>query len=155
MLLSTGPKAFVLALALSLGQSAISLAFEKLSGRTQNKPKRRTRTKKKSRSRPANNEATKHGRTRNRKMGYQTWVPRNDISADASDQDGFSFGGWDEFDIEREFQMGSRRKSAQTARKSSVEKGKMSRRVGKSDAPLLLRLLIAVFPFLGSWTRML
>ncbi|CAN6725871.1 unnamed protein product [Malus baccata var. baccata] len=119
LLLSTGPKAFLMALALPLGQSAFSLLFEKLWGRTRSRPKHKSRTRR--RRKPF---ASSFGKaktddkeryvedqeTSDRSMGYQSWVP-----------------------------MG---------------KGKLSRRERNSDTPLLLRLLIAVFPFLGTWTKM-
>ena len=44
---STGPKAFLMALAIPLGQSALALAFEKLWGWTESKPKRKYRMKRK------------------------------------------------------------------------------------------------------------
>uniref|UniRef100_A0A5B7BQ76 Uncharacterized protein n=1 Tax=Davidia involucrata TaxID=16924 RepID=A0A5B7BQ76_DAVIN len=163
ILLATGPKAFLMALALPLGQSALSLAIEKLWGRTQSNPKRKAKTKKKPRTRTAGNveleqEEEERQGTQKRKMGYQSWVAANDISADKNNQDEPGFGGWDELDRRREFDNRFGNRSARAAAKSRrtpLEKGKLSKRVGRGEMPLLLRLLIAVFPFLGSWTKML
>lgn len=154
LLLSSGPKAFLMALALPLGQSALSLAFEKLWGRTQSRPKRKSRKRRKpSATTEANakmGEKEKYDEdqeTSKEKMGYQSWVAGNDVSVDNGGQDATSLGGWD--DLER---MKSDRRQSQ--RKPRGNKGKLSRRERNSDTPLLLRLLIAVFPFLGSWTKM-
>ncbi|KAA8527835.1 hypothetical protein F0562_035296 [Nyssa sinensis] len=163
ILLATGPKAFLMALAVPIGQSAFSLAIEKLLGRKQKNAKRKAKTKKKPRARSAGNveleqEEEERQGTKKRKMGYQSWVAGNDISADNSNQDEPGFRGWDELDRRREFDNGSGSMSARAAGKSQrtpSEKGKLNKRVGKGEMPLLLRLLIAVFPFLGSWTKML
>ncbi|THG21625.1 hypothetical protein TEA_007693 [Camellia sinensis var. sinensis] len=154
LLLTTGPKAFLMALALPIGQSTLTLAFKKLKGITQNNPKRKTKTKKSQRANTVSDveleeeDEEESGGTRKVARGYQSWLSRDDAS---------TFGGWDELDRLKEFDMGSSRRSARTGRsgRTRTEKGKFSGRVRKSDMPLLLRLLIAVFPFLGSWTRML
>lgn len=159
LLLASGLKAFLLALAIPLGQSALSLAFQKVWKRTQNKPKRKGKARKKPRGTAAYNvdlNKKKEERQKSRKgeMGYQTWVADNDAPADKSTQNSPSFGGWEELDRDRDTQF--KKKSAQTADgKQKTLKSKLSRREGRSDTPLLLRLLIAVFPFLGSWTKML
>lgn len=152
LLLSSGPKAFLMALALPLGQSALSLAFEKLWGRTERRPKRKSRMRRRP---PATSEGSvkmdeeetydEDQETDNKKMGYQSWVVENDVSVGNSDEAASSLGGWD--DLER---MQSERRQS---RRKSRRKGKLSRRERNSDTPLLLRLLIAVFPFLGSWTK--
>ncbi|KEH31032.1 hypothetical protein MTR_4g088590 [Medicago truncatula] len=69
-LLSTGPKAFLMALAIALGQSALALAFEKLWGRTESKPKRKCRMKRKRRN---------------------SWVVENYGSVDSGSRDAPSF----------------------------------------------------------------
>ncbi|KAL6194660.1 hypothetical protein ACLB2K_035741 [Fragaria x ananassa] len=151
LLLSSGPKAFLMALALPLGQSALSLALEKLWGRTERRPRRKSRMRRKP---SATSEASvkmdeeetynEDQETDNKKMDYQSWVVGNDVSVGNSGEMS-SLGGWD--DLER--MQFERRKS----RRKSRGKGKLSRRERNSDTPLLLRLLIAVFPFLGSWTK--
>ena len=163
ILLTNGPKAFVMALAVPLGQSALSLAFKKLWGMTENRPKRRVRNKKKPFARTPGNvvmdvEEEKSRGSRERKMGYQSWVAGNGVSVDKDVQDASKFGGWDKLDGREEIGAGSmRRRTTRTAGSSQRKpvKGKLSRGGRKGDTPLLLRLLIGVFPFLGSWTKML
>ncbi|XP_050374237.1 uncharacterized protein LOC126791797 [Argentina anserina] len=152
LLLSSGPKAFLMALALPLGQSALSMAFEKLWGRTRRRPRRKSRMRRKPSAaseagvRMDDEEAyDEYQETDDKKMGYQSWVVGNDASVDNSGEDATSLGGWD--DLER--MQFERRQS----RRKSTGKSKLSRRERNSDTPLLLRLLIAVFPFLGSWTK--
>ena len=91
--------------------------------------------------------------TRKRRTGYQSWVAGNGGSVDKSGQDAANFGGWDDLERLKSAQRPSRM-TGESGRRTT-EKGKLSRRERKSDTPLLLRLLIAVFPFLGSWTKML
>lgn len=158
-LLASGPKAFLMALVLPLGQSALSLAFEKLWGRTRRRPKRKSRMRRKPSASTVRNveteaeEQDESRETRKGKVGYQSWVAGNDGPVSNGGQDAPNFGGWDDLD-RSEF---ARRANRMTggSRQTTTEKGKLSRRERKSDTPLLLRLLIAVFPFLGSWTKML
>lgn len=103
-------------------------------------------------------EQEKSKGSRKRKMGYQSWVAGNGVSVDKDVQAAPKFGGWDELDGREELGAGSmQRRSARTADSSqrTPVKGKLSWGGRKGDTPLLLRLLIAVFPFLGSWTKML
>lgn len=159
LLLASGPKAFLMALALPLGQSALSLAFEKLWGKTQSRPKRRSRMKRKPPASTASSfemgaeEQGESQETRKGKVGYQSWVVGNDGSVSNGARDAPKFGGWDDLDRSRSAWRASRMTGG--SQKTPTEKGKLSRRVRKSDTPLLLRMLIAVFPFLGSWTKLL
>ncbi|ONI26882.1 hypothetical protein PRUPE_1G052600 [Prunus persica] len=149
LLLSTGAKAFLMALAFPLCQSAFSLAFEKLWGGTQSRPKRKSKTRRRRKpfaSTVDNVKMDEEQETSNKKMDYQSWVVGNDVSVDNSGQNASGLGGWD--DLERT--ESARRQS----RRKPMGKGKLSKRERKSDTPLLFRLLIAVFPFLGSWTKM-
>ncbi|OIW07670.1 hypothetical protein TanjilG_07712 [Lupinus angustifolius] len=154
-LLASGPKAFLMALALPLVQSALALAFEKLWGQTKGKPKRKYRMRRKSRSMNGNGvveEPDENQNTRKGKTGYQSWVVENNGSVDQGSQEAPSFGGWD--DLERPATRSSRVMNGLSQR-MPTEGGRFSRRERKSDKPLLLRLLIAIFPFLGTWTKML
>lgn len=157
LLLATGPKAFLMALAIPLGQSALSLVFQKISGRKPSKQKRKGRNKQKTSARYARKvkieeeEATESEGTRRGAMGYQTWVGGNDVQADKNSQDSPRFGGWDDLDRRTTFNKGSAQRSAQNA--NGELRSKLSRKRGKGETPLLLRLLIAVFPFLGTWTK--
>ncbi|XVE81971.1 hypothetical protein DITRI_Ditri15bG0109400 [Diplodiscus trichospermus] len=160
LLFATGPKAFLMALAVPFGQSAITLAFQKLFGRSQSKRKRKARvrkkTKKGTRSTARNvkmDEAVNDGQTRRKgTKDYQSWVVSDDGSVNEDDQGATSFGGWDELD-----EMGSTRMSSTVAsgsKRTTNENGNLSMKESKREEPLLLRLLIAVFPFLGSWTKL-
>ncbi|KAE9617584.1 hypothetical protein Lal_00034282 [Lupinus albus] len=154
-LLASGPKAFLMALALPLVQSALSLAFEKLWGQAKGKPKRKYRMRRKSRSMNGNRvaeEPAENQNSRKGKTGYQSWVVENNGSVDRGSQKAPSFGGWD--DLERPATKSSRVMNGSSQRVPS-EGGRLSKRERKSDRPLLLRLLIAIFPFLGTWTKML
>ncbi|KAE9452976.1 hypothetical protein C3L33_15117, partial [Rhododendron williamsianum] len=150
MLLATGPTAFLLSLALLIVQSAFTFAFKKLWGEIQNNPKRKNKSKRKARVNTASNvefeeEETKwaqKGRT-----GYRSWVGRDDFPVNEDHRNPSTFGGWDDLDRTKEFDMKYSRRSA--------VKGKFSRREREREMPLLLRLLVAVFPFLASWTKML
>ncbi|PIA40102.1 hypothetical protein AQUCO_02500076v1 [Aquilegia coerulea] len=167
MLLATGPKAFLMALALPLGQSALSFAIDKVFGRIQDRPKSRPRpkTKRKPFARAASNvevneeEFDESSGISEGKPGYQSWVATDDGPFKQNvDQHKPSFGGWDELDRRQRSDKGTTRRRRQTVGgtpRQGVEKAKMSRRGRRREAPLLLRLLISVFPFLGSWTRLL
>ncbi|XP_057471014.1 uncharacterized protein LOC130759828 [Actinidia eriantha] len=161
IVLATGPKAFLMALALPIGQSALTLAFTKLWGTKQDNPKRKTKTKKPrvgfSSYVELEEEEKESKGTRKGKAEYQSWVSPNDVSINKDSQIPSNFGGWDDLDRTKGFDMGSSRSSTRTGRsgRTQTEKGKFSRRERRSDTPLLLRLLIAVFPFLSSWTKML
>ncbi|KAL3506282.1 hypothetical protein ACH5RR_031664 [Cinchona calisaya] len=163
ILLATGLKAFLMALALPIGQSTFSFAIQRMWGGKENRPKRKTKTKYRSRarfSRTAKGMKERRVGTQGKKkakMGYQSWVPGLDDSNDPVAKNGPTFGGWDELVSGREFDVGSSSSSGQwvdSSQKSPSEKSRSSMRTRETDAPLLLRLLIAVFPFLGSWTKM-
>ncbi|KAG8369757.1 hypothetical protein BUALT_Bualt14G0046900 [Buddleja alternifolia] len=147
LLLANGPKAFLLALALPLGQSTFTFAFQRMQqDRGKQKPKPKPKPKKgKPQARSSRNATLEREReeeewvgskgVRKKKKGYQS---RNDVSISNSDRSASMFGGWDELDGEVE----------PNAQKSSgFEKGKLRRRRSRSEAPLLLRLLISIFPF--------
>ncbi|KAK7344561.1 hypothetical protein VNO77_14306 [Canavalia gladiata] len=157
-LLASGPKAFLMALALPLGQSALALAFEKLWGRSESKPK--PKRKYRMRRKPSTGKGTKleeepeeNPKTRKGKMGYQSWVVENNGSVDMGSREAPSLGGWDDLERSRAATRSSR--ATDGSQRIPVETGRLSRRERKSSTPLLLRLLIAIFPFLGTWTKML
>lgn len=152
MLLTTGPKPFLMALAVPIGQSTFSFALRKMWGGKGKRSKRKNKTRGTSRTLDKFWKEKRVGSrgSKKPKKGYKSWVPPHDDS---------SFGGWEQLDRgSDEFQLGSSTSSGQRAGrsgKSPSENSRLSKRIRKSDAPLLLRLLIAVFPFLGSWTKML
>ncbi|KAI3921272.1 hypothetical protein MKX01_001409 [Papaver californicum] len=166
LLLASGPKAFLMALALPLGQSILSYAIDKLFGRINNNPKPRSKAKRKPftrRSRDATmsdeEDETEMSQTSGGRSGYQSWVGA-DMNGPVKQNDNqreTTFGGWDELDLRG-------RKSGDGATKRSPRnrgglpremKGKLTKKGRNKGTPLLIRLLIAVFPFLGSWTRIL
>ncbi|RWR96034.1 hypothetical protein CKAN_02539900 [Cinnamomum micranthum f. kanehirae] len=160
MLLATGPKAFLMALALPLGQTAISLAVDKLWGTTRDAPRRTSKARKKPFARaasPAGREDSMSYSDGKERSGFQSWVETVDevVEKDANPH-GLRFGGWDALDRRGESSNGS---ASQTKGKSPrlqpEKKGKLTRGGRYTGVPLFIRLLIAVFPFLGSWTRIL
>ncbi|KAI7980298.1 hypothetical protein LOK49_Contig170G00012 [Camellia lanceoleosa] len=184
LLLGTGPNTFFMALVLPIAQSAVSLVTDTFWGRSSGSTEAKRRTKKKKPFARAENDIRMNGENKNTESGnirenyarptsdtrmnrgdedaesgnvrenYQSWVAANDISTKTRDKRAPGFGGWDELDK----RMGSYKipKSAQSVNKPKQQKkGKLSRRVRNRDTPLLLRLIIAVFPFLGSWTKLL
>ncbi|RDX95704.1 hypothetical protein CR513_21730, partial [Mucuna pruriens] len=155
-LLSSGPKAFLMALALPLGQSALALAFEKLWGQSESKPKRKYRKRRKRNpgySARVEEEPEENQKTWKGKRSYQSWVVENNGSVDRGSQEAVpSFGGWD--DLERSRPATKSSQAMDGSQRMPMEDGRLSRRERKSDTPLLLRLLIAIFPFLGTWTKM-
>ncbi|KAJ0702888.1 hypothetical protein HanPI659440_Chr14g0544771 [Helianthus annuus] len=158
LLLTSGPKAFLMALAIPMGQSALSLLFQTVWGMPKMKTRRRGKSKRKQpppRQPPRGasymdiddeQEEYVEGE-RKRATGYQTWVAGDGSSDDKSNGSSSSFGGWEELD--------GRKTRSNKDRNRKQAKSKMSRRVKRSGTPFLLRLLIAVFPFLGSWTKLL
>ncbi|KAE8698336.1 Small acidic protein 1 [Hibiscus syriacus] len=149
LLFATGPKAFLLALALHLGQSAITLAFEKISGKARSKQKRKARVRKAKKYasrrtvRNVKGEREEHEGSKNRKRmkkGYQSWTVNED-SLNKSDRGTSSCGGWDELDG-----MGSMRtlSAVENGQKRTAKvRDKLSMEQSKSNEPFLLRLLIA------------
>ncbi|XP_076899438.1 uncharacterized protein LOC143553297 [Bidens hawaiensis] len=156
LLITSGPKAFLMALAIPMGQSALSLLFQTVWGKPRYKKRRQSKSKRKPPPRQPRappraasymdieDEQEEYVKSkRKRTTAYQTWVAGDSKTNGSSS----SFGGWEELDGRNDWSKkdGKPRKSM----------SKMSRGERRSEMPLLLRLLIAVFPFLGSWTRML
>lgn len=163
MLVATGPKAFLMALAFPLGQSALSLAVDKLWGTTRDAPRRTSKARKKPFARAAStgekedNASYSSGKGRS---GFQSWaetvddVVENDVNPSEP-----RFGGWDALDRRGGASNGPASQPSQTKdrplRPQPEKKGKLTRGGRYTGMPLFIRLLIAVFPFLGSWTRIL
>ncbi|KAJ7955511.1 Transmembrane protein [Quillaja saponaria] len=101
-LLATGPKTFLIALALPLGQSAISMVFEKLWGGEDSRPKRKSRKRRKSSARTVSGvrmeeeeeDDDETEKTRKRTTGYQSWAVGDVGTADRNKRDAANFGGW-------------------------------------------------------------
>lgn len=164
LLLGTAPNALFMAL-IPLGQSVLSLAFDKVWGRTGNIPKSRSRKRRKKKpfARPASNTKTSQSKQENGavngRRSYQSWVVGEGVSYEQCDKSGPRFGGWDDLDKKGENHGYKAAKKPPSQIKSEwpkqQKKGKLSRIGRIREKPLLLRLLIAVFPFLGSWTKLL
>ncbi|PSS05027.1 Microtubule-associated protein RP/EB family member 1 like [Actinidia chinensis var. chinensis] len=159
LLLGTGPNAFFMALVLPLAQSAVAFATDTFWGRSSGGPRPKRKTKKKPFVRTESDigmreerEDTESGKVRE---NYQSWSASNDVSTKTRDKRPQSFGGWDELDKRMGSYNAPQRALNQKANEPRPQKkGKLSRRVRSRDTPLLMRLLIAVFPFLGSWTKL-
>ncbi|XP_022747851.1 uncharacterized protein LOC111297365 [Durio zibethinus] len=161
LLLGTGPNAFIMALAVPLGQSALSLVFDKVSGRESKRWKStsRPKTRKKHFTRAASNMRTNKGKqdsntTGGEKASYSSWLNTDGGLRDKGAKRVPKFGGWDQLDDQVETQKRAPSQKGNGLPKQQ-KKGKFSRIGRVRETPLLLRLLIAVFPFLGSWTRFL
>lgn len=157
LLVTTGPKAFLMALTLPLGQSTLSFAFLKLFGKQKGKKKPKVKTSKNASTSytskvdmEGENEGEIRGATK-KKMGNQTRVASNGGPVEEEDIKIPSFGGWDELD-DRLRPMRSRPQKTNES-ESTTTKSRLSRKE-KSQTPLLLRLLTAAFPFLGFWTKL-
>ncbi|KAL3820121.1 hypothetical protein ACJIZ3_006026 [Penstemon smallii] len=152
LLLGTGPNAIIMTLALPLAQSALSLVTDTLWGRSSESegPRPRTKSKKRPFSRAkTNTRARKEKGNRTQSGDYKSWVAANNEKGGSR-----NFGGWDELD--GHMRVNNAAQGVKNANESRVEEERVqiSRRT-KGDTPLLVRLLIATFPFLGFWTKLL
>lgn len=156
MLLGTGgSNTFLMALVLPLAQSVVSFIADRFFGSSVRGPKsKRKGAKKKPFYRARNStEMKQDANTREVNENYQY---REETKNRPLDRRGSSFGGWDELDKELEsYKVPKREPTRKTSEPWLEKKGKLSKRVRTRGTPLLVRLLIAVFPFLGSWTRLL
>ncbi|GAB2266735.1 hypothetical protein Dimus_001727 [Dionaea muscipula] len=160
LVLATGPKAFLMSLALPIGQSLVTFAFSKLWEWIQGSPKDRPSTRRDPYSINVEDftmedEEEREGESwtvRKQRKVYQSWVNgKND--ATSNKRSAPTFGGWDE--LVGETKPGNRRGPELDQAETPLEKGNVSSRVKGRDLPLMLRLLVAIFPFLSSWTSLL
>lgn len=160
MLLTTGPMAFLMALALPLCQSVLALTFDKLRGETErssNFKKRPYYTGSSSGTRREyRNEKHKKERAK-QDYHYQSDDKGEPSVGGISGSGSSSFGGWDELDMDEEIKRQTPPPGRRSSRPTSqmVNKGKLSRKSKRKDKAFFLRLIVAVFPFLGSMFRML
>ncbi|XP_030459425.1 uncharacterized protein LOC115679852 [Syzygium oleosum] len=158
LLVATGPKAFLITLALFFGQSALALVIKKLWPGKKNKSKGKAgRRRRKRYPYRTNNIRTKEERdwrrwNRKDKIEYESQQGEGDFSAPEYEGDTNSFGGWDE--LEGKQFTGKSYPVSERPQRPQMDIGKYSRKASRDDVPLLMRLLIAMFPFLGSWTKM-
>ncbi|KAJ6697334.1 hypothetical protein OIU85_003682 [Salix viminalis] len=93
-------------------------------------------------------------KTNEQKGSYQSWVAATDGgSTKKNTSRAPGFGGWD--DLDKASYKAAGRRSQKGDELPKQNEGKLSRRRRVRDRPLLLRLLIAVFPFLDSWSKFL
>ncbi|KAG2316217.1 hypothetical protein Bca4012_067027 [Brassica carinata] len=151
LLLGTESNAGLMALAVPLVQSLLSLVFSKVLSRPSVvRPIERSRRRGTfSRTRKARQAKNMGGGGSVAKEGYKTWMV-----GDAGDNStGSIYGGWD--DLEKGYETQSdenvRPKEQQFKRRNATR----SQRWRVKEKPLLLRMLIAAFPFLSSWTKLL
>ncbi|CAN1278963.1 hypothetical protein LINPERPRIM_LOCUS16809 [Linum perenne] len=191
-LAASGPKAFLMALAIPLGQSVVTFAIGRLLG-TNKKKKKKKRPKEKrrvvNRKRPSSSPWKRRPRNINEiieeveeeerrrkeeegasgKVRYESWVDSNGAFGDkgpgkqpSSPSNKAAFGGWEELDGLRFTEQkpkpaaaGKKRRQPRGNRVTTVNGKPSNMRMREtSETPLVLRLLIAVFPFLASWTKM-
>ncbi|KAL4190945.1 hypothetical protein AMTRI_Chr07g78380 [Amborella trichopoda] len=158
MLLATGPKAFLMAMALPLSQTALSFAVDKLWGKNQVNSRSKPRSRS-PRSRPFSTSTTSSSNYANREHvtsekkekseagGDESWGPEGSCQGGQRRQ---RFGGWEDLENEPAAKPPPQKKVVPL---NAQKKTKFVRRVGNREVPLLWRLLVAVFPFLGSWGK--
>ncbi|RAL43690.1 unnamed protein product [Cuscuta campestris] len=140
-----GTNTIFMALALPLAQSAFSLLLDTFSGGTSSydrrRPKPPTRTKKQQ----------PYATTDVRRRGGGEEKAENENEATTKQ----SFGGWDELDDYHP--RVANEAPEKMSRVRNQDEGKLGRRRGnrKNETSLLLRLLMAIFPPLGSWRKLL
>ncbi|XP_050216327.1 uncharacterized protein LOC126667404 isoform X1 [Mercurialis annua] len=163
-LIATGPKALLMTLAFPFGQLITTFVFKKLWGTARSKKPKRTAGKRRKRKPFVTSPSDVENEEQEQEMqeesvkgdnvkGFQSWVGNDDGSVNKGSKEEPCFGGWDELDRMEATQRPPRR-DGQPRRRTSMN-GKLGKRGSKNDVPLLLRLLISFFPFLGSWTKML
>ncbi|KAK4356155.1 hypothetical protein RND71_025126 [Anisodus tanguticus] len=156
--LGTGTNTIIMALA----QSALSLVMDAIWGWSDEGPRSKSKKKKKKRpyARAASNPGIRMGKGQNSRNGkgvrdYQTWAASNGASDRKMSESTLNFGGWDELDNHGMEGQQEKPLNQRLAEPRQWTDGKLSKRIGRRETPLLLRLLIAVFPFMGSWTKLL
>lgn len=159
LLLGTGPNAIIMALALPLAQTALSLAADALLGRANEPPRTRPKSKKRPFAGAANRTRVRKEKEIRTQTGketgnYKSWVDGNNVSAKNEKWKRQNFNGWDELDnqprVDKEPRVGSVKNANEPRAQETV---KISRKT-KGDTPLFMRLLIAMFPYLGFWTKL-
>ncbi|XP_010549642.1 PREDICTED: uncharacterized protein LOC104820758 [Tarenaya hassleriana] len=156
LLLGTDSNAGLMALAVPLVQSILPLVIDKAWSRPSIRPVRRTRGTTFSRSATVGYTRSSNNRQEENLAGinlggYNSWVVGD---ADPSSTDS-RYGGWDDLDTQKDIKYAPENPSSENGRPKLPYKRKVSRPWRVRDKPLLLRMLIAVFPFLGSWTKLL
>ncbi|KAK3128146.1 hypothetical protein QOZ80_6BG0457570 [Eleusine coracana subsp. coracana] len=196
MLVATGPRAFLMAMAIPLVQSAVSFLLDAIwgrNGRRRQTPFQEEEEYDEEEDFPEDSSDFAGGRARSSSSGrnyygerrrpqsYQSWVSDDfaAAAAAAADKDDYStkkssggakidgFGGWDELLDKNDGGNKAAGSSHRTRAADAAAQGPgapLSRRRDRrgrmsnskyKQAPLFMRLMVAVFPFLGSWFRLL
>ncbi|CAH8388268.1 unnamed protein product [Eruca vesicaria subsp. sativa] len=144
LILGTDSDAGLMALAVPLVQSLVSLVFSKVLSRPSvGRPIERSRTFSRRRKGRRGGEMDVGGVD---KGGYKSW-----IVGDADDNSiGSRYGGWDDLENGNEILFEESVRS-----KEQFKRRNGTRRWRVKEKPLLLRMLFASFPFLSSWTKLL
>lgn len=166
---ATGPNTILMALAVPLGQTLLSLVIDKVWAGTTSGTK--SRSKRKTKRKPfrratTNNNKTRPGKAneaekasyeaRGRRDSYQSWAAAAAVDdVKEGEKTRPNFGGWDELDKKAKYYKANNTTPRVSVELPKQQKDRLSRRGRIRDRPLLVRLLIAVFPFLGSWTKLL
>ncbi|KAJ8441670.1 hypothetical protein Cgig2_019057 [Carnegiea gigantea] len=166
LLLATGPKAFLMAFSLPLGLSLLTFAFKKLMAWLEGTPEPKQSRKTKSPFAQAKASSMEEGDDLEDEEEIQpsrrSWTSRYRSAAASNNGPMFKgsssskFGGWDELVIEEEEMNGAPRPDQKMdEEKIPMQEEPASMPVRERELPLLLQLLVALFPFLGSWTSLL
>ncbi|KAL8529418.1 hypothetical protein ACS0TY_006739 [Phlomoides rotata] len=161
-LMGTGPNGIIMTLALPLAQSALSLATETLWERADETPRPR-KSKRPSKKRPfagaqrrtrVGKEEEIRSQTRKEAGNYKSWLEGNNASSKKKEMNGQDFGGWDELDRQVRADKEPRTTSVKQGDEPRKEERLKISRSPKGDSQLFMRFLIAMFPFLGFWTKL-
>lgn len=166
LLVATGPKAFLMAFSLPLGLSLLTFAFKKLMAWLEGTPEPKPSRKNKSPFAQAEASSMEEGDDledekeiqpgrRSQRSRYRSAAASNNgpIFKGSSSS---KFGGWDELVIEEEEMNGAPRSDQKLHEdKIPIQEEPASMPARERELPLLLKLLVALFPFLGSWTSLL
>lgn len=155
--LGTSTNTIIMALALPLAQSALSLVMNAILGWSNEGPQSKYKKKKRRYARAVGNPGIRMGKgenTRNGK-GVGDYQSSNGAPDRKKSRSTLNFGGWDELDNDGMEGPQEKPLNQRSAEPKQWSDGKLSKRMGRRETPFVLRLLSAVFPFLGSWTKLL
>ena len=148
----------------------IIFAFQKVSEWLEGSPRPRNRRRKRPKldvfmEEEDDQEEERRQSKRNKKRASQSWVAQNNGSFYNKDSgsrvSSNSFGGWDDLITENDAQPPQTPPQVTERLQRMVEtegeevKNNLSESVEERNLPLLLKLLVAVFPFLATWTDIL
>ncbi|KFK37855.1 hypothetical protein AALP_AA3G038000 [Arabis alpina] len=150
LLLGTDSNAGLMALAVPLVQTLLSFVVDKVLSRPSiSRPMKRSRRGSFSRSTSVSSarkgrEEENMGGVVGKEGGYKSWMV-GDVEINSMSS---RYGGWDDLVTQREI------RNDENVRSKQQFKRKASRPWRVKEKPLFLRMLIASFPFLGSWTKL-